>query len=95
VKTRIRFSPTADRTFSALPRRVQAQFNDVLSTLEEGPFRRAPGLDVRQMRNYRDIWRVRLGEYPGVFRWDGSELRFLKFVHRRVVYHGLPETARE
>jgi mRNA-degrading endonuclease RelE of RelBE toxin-antitoxin system len=47
------------------------------------------------MRNYRDLWRLRIGEYRGVYRWDGHELRFLKFGHRRAVYHGLPENARE
>jgi hypothetical protein len=47
------------------------------------------------MRNYRYIWRVRLGECRGVLRWDGNELRFQKFGRRRVAYHGLPETACE
>jgi mRNA-degrading endonuclease RelE of RelBE toxin-antitoxin system len=95
LKTRIQFSPAADRTFSVLPKRARDRFNAAFAVLEEEGVRRLPGLDVRQMRNYRNVWRIRIGDYRGVFRLDGDEIRFVKFGHRRTIYHGIREAARE
>ena len=88
--TSIRFSPEGIQSLGKLPRSMLDKFNVAFSILAgSGPS--APSLDTHQLSGGRGLWTLRIGVYRGIFRWDGAEIRFIRFGHRRSVYANLPK----
>ena len=88
----VSFSPEGFTSFRKLPRSVQQAFDEMLTHLGGAPTLRLPGrLPTHQLEGGRDLWTLKAGAYRGIFRWDGQEIRFIRFGHRRSVYERLPK----
>jgi mRNA-degrading endonuclease RelE of RelBE toxin-antitoxin system len=83
------FSPTADQSFAALPRRIQRRFDRAFDLLEQQPQRRSAELDVHQLYGYENVWTLRIPPYRGVYAIDGEEVVLVVFGHRDTVHSTL------
>ena len=89
---RVTFSPEAVRSFRELPASVRARFGAILLELASPNRLRLPGeLDAHQLEGGDRLWTLRVGTFRGIFRWDGHELRFIRFGSRGQVYTTLPK----
>jgi mRNA interferase RelE/StbE len=77
---------SAEREFRRLPREVQARFSAALALLEVDPRRRRAGCDVRMLSGVANAWRLRVGDYRGIYAIEGGDVVFTRFGHRRSVY---------
>lgn len=77
---------SAEREFRRLPPAAQARFSDAFPLLEADPRRRRPGCDVRMLSGVANAWRLRVGDYRGIYAVEANEIVFTKFGHRRSVY---------
>lgn len=80
------FTSSAEREFRRLPRDVQARFSGAFALLEVDPRRRRAGCDVRMLSGVANAWRLRVGDYRGIYAVEGDDIVFTKFGHRRSVY---------
>jgi len=89
MKFYLSFAPTADQSFSELPRPAQRQFNQAFDELVREPRRSRAGLDVHQLYGYQNIGTLRIPPYRGVYAIDGNEVVMVIFGHRDSVYSSL------
>ncbi len=82
----ILFKPSAEREFRRLPRELQRRFAEAFESLAEGPTRPRPDLDVKPLRGVKDTWRLRVGDYLGIYEVEPGKIRFTRFGHRSNVY---------
>jgi mRNA-degrading endonuclease RelE of RelBE toxin-antitoxin system len=82
----IRLTRSAEHEFERLDREVQERFSAAIGLLRENPGKPRPGLDVRPLRGLKGMWRLRVGDYRGIFQREGSTLTFTRFAHRSNVY---------
>ena len=80
------FKPSAEREFRRLSRDIQRRFAEAFELLAEEPTRPRPGLDVRPLRGVRSTWRLRVGDYRGIYEVEPGKIRFTRFGHRSNVY---------
>lgn len=80
------FKPSAEREFRRLPREIQRRFAKAFEALAEEPTRARPGLDVKPLRGVKATWRLRVGDYRGIYEVELGKLRFTRFGHRSKVY---------
>ncbi len=78
--------PSAEREFRRLPREIQVRFAKAFEALAEEPTRARPGLDVKPLRGVKATWRLRVGDYRGIFEVEPGKVRFTRFGHRSNVY---------
>lgn len=86
MPTEIFFKPSAEREFRHLPREIQRRFAKVFESLAEEPTRPRPGLDVKPLRGVKDTWRLRVGDFRGIYEVEPDKVRFTRFGHRSKVY---------
>jgi len=86
VPAEIFFKPSAEREFRRLPRETQRRFARAFESLAEEPTRPRPGLDVKPLRGVKDTWRLRVGDYRGIYEVEPGKVRFTRFGHRSTVY---------
>jgi mRNA interferase RelE/StbE len=77
---------SAQKEFRRLPRTVMVRFGQAIEELAEGPLRPRAGLDIRKLHGTRSTWRLRVGEYRGIFEAQKDRLVFTRFAHRSKVY---------
>jgi len=82
----ILFKPSAEREFRRLPRGIQRRFASTFESLAEEPTRPRPGLDVKPLRGVKDTWRLRVGDYRGIYEVEQGKVRFTRFGHRSNMY---------
>ena len=82
----IRLSKSAVREFDRLDRETQRRFAEAIALLQETPGRTRPGLDIRPLRGLKGMWRLRVGEFRGIYQREGSRIIFTRFAHRSSVY---------
>ena len=80
------FKPSAEREFRSLPREIQRRFAKAFEALAEEPTRARPGLDVKPLRGVKATWRLRVGDYRGIYEVEPGKVRFTRFGHRSNVY---------
>lgn len=80
------FKPSAEREFRHLPRDVQRRFAQAFELLAEEPTRPRPGLDVRPLRGVKGAWRLRVGDYRGIYEVAPGKVTFTRFGHRSNIY---------
>jgi mRNA interferase RelE/StbE len=80
------FTSSAEREFRRLPRDVKERFSDAFALLEVDPGRRRAGCDVRMLSGVANAWRLRVGDYRGIYAVEGGDVVFTRFGHRRSVY---------
>ncbi|MCI4346603.1 MAG: type II toxin-antitoxin system RelE/ParE family toxin, partial [Thermoplasmata archaeon] len=57
-----------------------------IELLRENPAKPRPGLDIRPLKGLRGMWRLRVGEFRGIYEREGSVLTFTRFADRSHVY---------
>lgn len=82
----LRFKREAARELAALPPEVQERFFLAFSELARAPTRYAPAVRIKQMRGRPGFWRLSVGPWRGVYRFDGEAVVFYIFGHRKLVY---------
>ena len=80
------FKSSAEREFRRLSREIQGRFARAFESLAEDPTRPRPGLDVKPLRGVKDTWRLRVGDYRGIYEVEPGKVRFTRFGHRSNVY---------
>ncbi|SDF29491.1 type II toxin-antitoxin system RelE family toxin [Sporolituus thermophilus] len=68
----IKFLRQAENYFLRLDRRTQARIVAALRVLAENPFN--PAMDVKPLAGYPGRYRLRVGDYPLIYRIDQQEL---------------------
>jgi len=71
-----------------MPRDVQRRFAVAFGLLSKDPRRRRPRCDVRLLSGTANAWRLRVGDYRGIYAIESSKVVFTKFGHRSDVYQG-------
>jgi addiction module RelE/StbE family toxin len=77
---------SAEREFQRLERTVQERFATAIELLRDNPARARPGLDIRPMKGLKGMWRLRVGDYRGIYQRDERIITFTRFAHRSDVY---------
>ncbi len=80
----IRFTPRAQRDFSALDKTVQQRLRRQIDRLRETPF--PPG--VIKLHEVEPFYRIRVGDYRLIYQVEAHQLVIVvvKIGHRREVY---------
>jgi len=84
--TEIFLKASAEREFARLPKEIQRRFGQSFDLLLENPSRARPGLDIKPLRGGRSAWRIRVGDYRGVYELDREVVTFTRFSHRSKIY---------
>jgi mRNA interferase RelE/StbE len=82
----IEFTGSAERAFRKLPFEVQRRFSRAFELLRQDPRHRRPGCDVRLLSGAANAWRLRVGDYRGIYGIEGRKIVFTRFGHRGDVY---------
>ncbi len=77
---------SAEREFERLARDVQERFSAAIDRLQKSPGRAKLGLDVRPMKGLKGMWRLRVGDYRGIYQLDEGAITFTRFAPRSQVY---------
>jgi mRNA-degrading endonuclease RelE of RelBE toxin-antitoxin system len=80
------FKREALRDLSRLPRNAQLRFLFAFGALGQTPTRPSPQLLVKQMRDRPGFWRLAVGQWRGVYSFDGQVVRFYIFGDRSTLY---------
>lgn len=86
MRAEIFFKPSAEREFRRLPREIKQRFVKAFELLAEEPTRPRPGLDIKPLRGVKGTWRLRVGDYRGIYDFEPGRIRFTRFGHRSDVY---------
>jgi len=91
ARRKVLLSKTALRQLERLNRDVEARIRRQLPVLEEDPFRRRPGADIRPLWSHDDppLYRLRIGDYRVLDFVLGEEVRVTEILHRSQGYRGL------
>jgi mRNA-degrading endonuclease RelE of RelBE toxin-antitoxin system len=88
----VTFSPEAMTSFRRSPPEIRNQFDRTLVEFGARGRLRLPGrFPVHQLEGAADLWTLKVGGFRGIFRWDGHEVRFVRFGARGRVYGRLPK----
>ncbi len=89
---RVTLSPEAVTSFRRLPPQIKSEFDRIIRDLQGRERLRLPGaFPTHQLEGAGDLWTLKAGPYRGVYRWDGDEVRFIRFGHVTQVYFRLPK----
>jgi len=86
VPAEIFFKASAEKEFRRLPREIQRRFAKAFEVLAQEPTRARPGLDIKPLRGVKATWRLRVGDFRGVYEVERDTVRFTRFGHRSSVY---------
>ena len=82
----IEFTSSAEKAFRRLPLAVRRRFSAAFVPLRQDPRRRRPGCDVRLLSGAANAWRLRVGDYRGIYAIEESKIVFTRFGHWKEVY---------
>ncbi len=82
----IEFTSSAEKAFRRLPPAVRRRFSAALELLRNDPRRRRPGCDLRLLSGAANAWRLRVGDFRGIYAIEESKIVFTRFGHRKDVY---------
>jgi mRNA interferase RelE/StbE len=85
----IRFTKSAAKEFTRLPRKIQDKITEALQLLSANPFSEL--LKVKKLKGADALYRLRLGDYRVVYeiRKNALVILVVKIGHRREVYRGI------
>ncbi|MCI4337378.1 MAG: type II toxin-antitoxin system RelE/ParE family toxin [Thermoplasmata archaeon] len=83
---RILLTRSAEKEFRGWERPVQERFAAAIAELARDPRRARPGLDTRPLRGLRGMWRLRVGDFRGIYQVDAAVITLTRFAHRSSVY---------
>jgi mRNA-degrading endonuclease RelE of RelBE toxin-antitoxin system len=88
----VSLSPEGLTSLRRLPIDTRNSYDRLLMQIRATSRLRLPGeFDTHPLEGGLKLWTLKVGPYRGIFRWDGHELRFIRFGHRSVVYQRLPK----
>jgi len=82
----IEFASSAEKAFRKLPQAVRRRFSVAFELLQQNPRRRRPGCDFRLLSGAANAWRLRVGDYRGIYAIEESKIVFTRFGHRKDIY---------
>jgi mRNA-degrading endonuclease RelE of RelBE toxin-antitoxin system len=89
---RVSLSPEAVASFRRLPDEVKVAYDQLILGMIDARRLRLPGaLPTYKLEGAPNLWTLKVGRFRGILRWDGQEVRFVRFGHRRDVYRRLPK----
>ena len=91
TKFRILLSQTAVSQLSLLNSKQKMRVKDALMNLEENPFRRRSGVDIKKLVTPDDppLFRLRIGDCRAIYFVLKDEVRVTEIIHRSKGYKWL------
>ena len=88
----VSLSPEGLTSLRRLPIDTRNSYDRLLMKIRATSRLRLPGeFDTHPLEGGFKLWTLKVGPYRGIFRWDGHEVRFIRFGHRSAVYQRLPK----
>ena len=90
-KFKVMVSETALSQFRILDEKTRRRIKQHLNGLENDPFMRRSGADIRKLRGSRDpeLYRLRVGDYRAIYAIIGIEVKVVEIIHRSRGYEWL------
>ncbi|MGY5858955.1 MAG: type II toxin-antitoxin system RelE/ParE family toxin [Candidatus Thorarchaeota archaeon] len=87
----ILLSQTAVSQLSLLSTKQKKRVKDALLNLEENPFRKRSGVDIKKLVTPDDppLFRLRIGDYRAIYFVLNDEVRVTEIIHRSKGYKWL------
>ena len=82
----VEFKKSAEKEFSRLPKAVMRRFADAIEQVSEDPVRARPGADIKRLHGAKSTWRLRVGDFRGIYEVMDGRIVFTRFAHRSKVY---------
>lgn len=82
----VRLKREAARELGTLPTEAQARLLLALESLADYPTRNSPNVRIKQMRGHPGFWRLSVGVWRAVYKFDGASVVVYIVGHRKVVY---------
>jgi len=77
----------AKKDLRRVPEYIIDRFSMILDELEVDPINKRPGVDIKNLREYPNIFRVRIGDYRVLYSVDKNYIvRVIAVVHRKKAY---------
>ncbi len=91
TKYRILLSQTAVSQLSLLNTKQKKRVKDALLNLEENPFKRRSGVDIKKLVTPDEppLFRLRIGDYRAIYFVLKDEVRVTEIIHRSKGYKWL------
>ena len=91
TKYKVLLSQTAVSQLSMLNAKETSRIKDALSALEDDPFQRRSGADIKKLVTTDDppLFRLRIGNYRAIYFVLEKEVRVTEIIHRRKGYKWL------
>ena len=91
TKFRILLSQTAISQLSLLNAKQKSRVKDALTNLEDDPFRRRSGSDIKKLVTPDEppLYRLRIGDYRAIYFVIDNEVRVTEIIHRSKGYKWL------
>ena len=80
-----------EKDLRGVPRHIIDKFVIILDELETNPIRKRPGVDIRRLKRYPDILRIRIGDYRVLYSVDHENhiVRVAMVTHRKKAYRSI------
>ena len=91
TRYRVLLSQTASSQLSLLNKRRKKRVKDALSNLEDDPFRRRSGTDIKKLVTPDEppLYRLRIGDYRAIYFVVDNEVKVTEIIHRSKGYKWL------
>lgn len=91
TKYRVLLSQTAVSQLSMLNSKQKKRVNDALMSLEDDPFRKRSGVDIKRLVTPDEppLFRLRVGDYRAIYFVVEHEVRVTEIIHRSKGYKWL------
>jgi mRNA interferase RelE/StbE len=91
IKFKILLSQTAVSQLSLLNSKQKTRVEDTLRGLEESPFRKRSGVDIKKLVTPDDppLFRLRIGDYRAIYFVTDHEVKVTEIIHRSKGYRWL------
>ncbi|MFX1579951.1 MAG: type II toxin-antitoxin system RelE/ParE family toxin [Promethearchaeota archaeon] len=88
---RVLLSQTAVSQLSLLNTRQKKRVKDALANLEEDPFRKRSGADIKKLvtPDEPSLYRLRIGDYRAIYFVVENEVKVTEIIHRSKGYKWL------
>jgi mRNA-degrading endonuclease RelE of RelBE toxin-antitoxin system len=76
---KVTYRTSAEVGYLAFPKEIQREFRDAIRLLARDPTGRLGNLDVEPIRGAKNLFRLKISNYRGIFRAEEDRLVFLDF----------------
>ena len=82
----VRLKKEAARELEHLPQEARLRLVYAMVYVGQTPTRPSPRLSIKQMRGHPGFWRLAVGPWRAIYRFDGETVLFYMFGHRGTIY---------